>query len=329
MKATIQLQKQLSVLSVLLFLFKIGAYYATHSVAVLTDALESTVNVIAGFMGLYSLYLSSKPRDVNHPYGHGKAEFVSSAIEGALIFIAGIMIINESVHQLIDQPRLKSLNLGMVLIGITGVVNFLFGTYIARKGKSLKSLVLQSGGKHLRVDAYSTFAILIGLALVKYTHWLWLDSVVALVFAFVILYTGYKVIRKSLAGIMDEADSQLLQEMVVYLQDHRKDNWIDLHNLRVIQYGSKLHVDTHMTLPWYYDIAQAETEIHSLEALIDTHFNSKIELFVHIDACKPYSCKLCAMTSCQKRVHAFEALHPWTMRNVWENAKHGKETTMD
>jgi cation diffusion facilitator family transporter len=239
------------------------------------------------------------------------------------------MIINESVHQLIDQPRLKSLNLGMVLIGITGIVNFLFGTYIARKGKSLKSLVLQSGGKHLRVDAYSTFAILIGLALVKFTHWLWLDSVVALVFAFVILYTGYKVIRKSLAGIMDEADSQLLQEMVVYLQDHRKDNWIDLHNLRVIQYGSKLHLDTHMTLPWYYDIAQAETEIHSLEALIDTHFNSKIELFVHIDACKPYSCKLCAMTSCDERVHAFEAIHPWTMRNVWENAKHGKEATMD
>jgi cation diffusion facilitator family transporter len=276
-------------------------------------------------MGLYSLYLSSKPRDVNHPYGHGKAEFVSSAIEGALIFIAGIMIINESVHQLLDQPKLKSLNIGMLLIGITGLVNFLFGTYIARKGKSLKSLVLQSGGKHLRVDAYSTFAILVGLGLVKITNWLWLDSVVALLFAIVIIYTGYKVIRKSLAGIMDEADTQLLQEMVQYLQDHRKENWIDLHNLRVIQYGSRLHVDTHMTLPWFYDIAQAETEIHSLEALIDNHFNSKIELFVHIDACKPYSCKLCAMSSCDKRIQTFVALQPWTMRNVWENAKHGKE----
>src|ERR1043165_1673930 len=155
-------------------------------------------------------------------------------------------------------------------------------------------------------DAYSTLAIAIGLILLYITGLAWLDSAVAIVFSLFIIVTGYRVLRRSLAGIMDEADEELIKSVVQILQKHRQPQWIDLHNLRVIQYGEVLHVDAHMTLPWYYRVADAEKEIHSLEDLIREHFGAKIELFIHIDGCMPYSCKLCALLECPVRQETFK-----------------------
>lgn len=320
----VRIQRYIAILSVILFLGKLWAWYLTHSVSILTDALESTVNVIAGFIGLYSITLAAKPRDVNHPYGHGKAEFVSSAVEGALIFIAGLIIIYESVNQLITPRPLHQLDIGMYIAGAAGIINFIFGWYAVKEGRKHRSVVVESAGKHLRSDAYSTFAIIIGLALLYVTGWRWLDSVVAMIFAVIIIVTGYRVLRRSLAGIMDEADEALLKEMIKVLQQYRKPQWIDLHNLRVIQYGDVLHVDAHMTLPWYYQVVDAEREIHALEDLIKEHFGNKIEVFVHIDACAPYSCKLCALSECTVRQEAFKQQIIWTSENVWADSKHGK-----
>jgi hypothetical protein len=112
--------------------------------------------------------------------------------------------------------------------------------------------------------------------------------------------------------------------MIGVLQQYRQPQWIDLHNLRVIQYGDVLHVDTHMTLPWYYRVKEAEQEIHALEDLIRSQFGDKIELFIHIDACMPYSCKLCALADCPVRQSGFTGQIPWDENNVWANEKHGK-----
>jgi len=324
MKA-IKIQRYIALLSIVLFVGKIWAWYITHSVTILTDALESTVNVIAGLIGLYSIILASKPRDLNHPYGHGKAQFVSSAIEGALIFIAGLMIVYEAIDQLLEPKPLHQLDTGIVVVAITGALNYFAGVYAVKQGKLQKSLIVESAGKHLKTDAYSTLAIVIGLILLMLTGWQWLDSVVALAFSIVILVTGYKVIRRSMSGIMDESDVKLLQEVIDLLQDNRKDDWIDLHNLRVMEQGERMHIDAHLTLPWYYQVKDAEVAIHGVEDLIAQHFDNKIEIFIHIDACQPYSCKLCAKQDCNVRQHPFEGHVDWNKDNVWYDAKHGKE----
>jgi cation diffusion facilitator family transporter len=320
----IKVQRLIAILSVVLFIAKLIAWYLTHSVSILTDALESTVNVVTGFIGLYAVGVASRPRDSNHPYGHGKVEFISAAIEGSLIFLAGLMIIYEAIDQLIYPKPLQDLGYGIIITAAAGVVNFIAGTYAIREGKKHKSLTIEAAGKHIRVDAYSTFAIILGLGLLLLTDWQWLDSAVALVFAAIIIVTGYKVVRQSISGIMDEADENLLGQVISFLQQNRRPQWIDMHNMRVIQYGNVMHVDAHMTLPWYYRVADGEKEIHILEDMIGEHFGNKIEIFVHIDACAPYSCKLCALADCPVRQEAYKEQLVWSSENVWVDSKHGK-----
>src|SRR4029077_4971540 len=183
-------------IAVLLFALKMIAYLITGSVAILTDALESTVNVIAGFIGLYSLIVAARPRDVNHPYGHGKAEFLSAAIEGTLIMLAGVFIIYEAVIHLIHPQPLQQLNLGILLVGISAVINFVVGFFAVRRGRANGSEALQSSGHHLQSDTYSTLAIIAGLVLIYFTGFHKMDSIVAIIMSVVIMVIGYRIARK-------------------------------------------------------------------------------------------------------------------------------------
>lgn len=316
-----RVQLWITLLSVLLFLTKIIAYYFTHSLAILSDALESIVNVIAGFIGLYSLYIAAKPKDLEHPYGHGKAEFVSAAVEGGLIVAAGIMIIYETVANILRKEPVHQLDTGLWLIGATALLNFFAGTICLRLGKKNNSLALQASGKHLQIDTYSTLAIIAGLIIILFTKMYWLDKLIALVMNILIIYNGYKIIRSSLAGIMDEADMELLKKFIEVLNKNRSENWVDLHNLRVIKYGSLLHVDCHLTVPWYLNIHEAHREIDRLSLLIKQEFGDMIELFVHTDGCLPFSCRICNK-NCEHRKNGFEQKLEWTLTNVISDKKH-------
>lgn len=317
-------QRIIAVVGVLLFLIKVYAWYKTDSVAILTDALESTINIIAGLIGLYSLYLSSLPRDQNHPYGHGKVEFISASIEGALISIAGVVIIYEAINKLQYPNTVEQLDLGLILVAFTAVINYVLGFYAIKKGKKNNSLALIASGKHLQTDTYSTIGIIIGLIILYFTKIAWIDSVTALIFAGFIMYTGYKIVRESISGIMDETDELLLNEVVGFLNEERRPNWIDLHNLRIIKYGSTLHFDCHMTVPWYFNIEEGHKEVDALEDAVKNHFGDRIELFVHLDACKEYSCKICTKTDCPVRQHPLEEKVEWTIENVSLNKKHNR-----
>ena len=305
-----------------LFIVKISAYYFTHSLAILTDALESIVNVLAGFIGLYSLYIAAKPRDFEHPYGHGKAEFVSAAVEGGLIVAAGIMIIYETISNLIKHSNLESLDTGLILIALTGLVNYIAGSVCIKMGEKNNSLALIASGKHLHIDTYSTLAIIVGLGLMLLTKLYWLDKAIALFMGFFIIYNGYKIIRSSLAGIMDEADIELLNRFIGELNNNRQENWVDLHNLRVIKYGSLLHIDCHFTVPWYLNVHQAHNEIDALAALIKDKFGDAIELFVHTDGCLPFSCSICTKTDCAVRELPLKKRLDWSLENTISNKKH-------
>ena len=168
-KQNLLVQKWVAAISLVLLITKFVAYYFTNSVSILTDALESIVNVAAGFIGLYSLFVAAKPRDRDHPYGHGKAEFLSAAIEGTMILFAGIVIIYQAIHQLIYPVELKKLDLGIWLVASTAVVNFGMGAICLRIGKKNNSLALTASGKHLQSDTWSTIGIIAGLVLLYFT----------------------------------------------------------------------------------------------------------------------------------------------------------------
>jgi len=318
----LKIQKRIAALSVLLFLVKAVAWYLTGSVAILTDAFESIVNVVAGFIGVYSLYVSAKPIDRDHPYGHGKAEFISAAIEGTMISIAGVIIIYEAVNNLLHPHELKKLDYGIILTAATALINYAAGYFCVRIGKKNNSLALISSGKHLQSDTWTTLGIVCGLILMLVTKLAWIDSVVAILFALFIIYTGYTILRSSVAGIMDEADMALLEKLVQTLNANRRPNWIDLHNLRIIKYGSRLHLDCHLTVPWYLNVHEAHREIDALSSLVKNEFGESVELFVHSDGCLDFSCRICTLADCTVRKHAFEKKIDWTMENILSNNKH-------
>lgn len=318
----LQVQKWITGLSIVLFIAKIVAYYLTNSLAILSDALESIVNVLAGVIGLYSLYVAAKPSDEDHPYGHGKAEFVSAAAEGGLIVAAGVLIIYETITNFITNKPISSIDYGIILVGATAVINYVAGFICLKVGKQNKSLALQASGKHLQTDTYSTLAIIAGLIIISITKINWLDKVIAITMSIFIMRSGYLIIRQSLAGIMDQQDMALLQQLVQVLNDNKKVNWVDLHNLRVIKYGSQLHIDCHLTVPWYLNVHEAHAEIDDLINLIRTNFEDSIEFFVHTDGCLPFSCKLCKKFKCPVRQHPFEHTIEWTLDNLLSNKKH-------
>jgi len=298
------------------------AWELTHSIAILTDALESTVNVVAGLIGVYSLYVSAKPRDEDHPYGHGKVEFISAGIEGTLITVAGLLIIYEATVKLLHPQTIKKLDYGIILIAATALINYIAGTICLRTGRKNNSLPLMASGKHLKTDTWSTVGIIIGLIVLYFTGIVWLDSLVAFIFALIIIFTGYKIIRSSVAGIMDETDISLLNNLVELLNNNRRENWIDLHNLRIIKYGSTIHMDCHLTVPWYLNVKDAHEEVETLAAIIKNKYGEAVELFVHSDSCQEFSCRICSKHDCLVRLHPLEQKIKWTISNISSDRKH-------
>jgi cation diffusion facilitator family transporter len=318
----LHIQKWVAGVSVALLLVKFCAYYFTQSVAVLTDAMESIVNVIAGFIGLYSLYVAAKPRDKDHPYGHGKAEFLSAAAEGTMIIAAGVFILYKGIRQLVVPVPVEKVDLGIWLVSITALVNLVMGRICIRIGTRNNSLALVASGRHLQSDTISTIGIVAGLILLYFTGETWIDGAVAIVFGLFIVITGYRIVRHSIAGIMDEVDEQLLSDMVEMLNANRRINWIDLHNLRVIKYGSVLHVDCHLTVPWYLNVHEAHEEIDALSEQVRNKFGESVELFVHSDGCLPFQCPICDKEDCPVRQYPFERTITWTLENISQNQKH-------
>lgn len=279
----IRIQKYVVIVAAFLFALKLVAWWITQSVAIYTDMLESIVNILAAGIGLYSLTFSAKPRDRKHPYGHGKIEFVSAAIEGAFICAAGLAIIAKVIHTFRYGHTIAHLDIGIGLIGVTGIVNYALGYYCVRQGRKNKSLALSASGRHLQSDTWSTLGIILGLAALHFTGYALLDQIIAAVMAGFIIHSGIKIMREAFAGIVDEADLDLIEEVVAFLNENRRPNWIDLHNLRIIKYGRVLHFDAHMTVPGSLTVHQAHEELDIIENLFKQKYGQSIEMFIHLD----------------------------------------------
>ncbi len=243
---------------------KFGIYAWTQSIAVLSDAMESIINVVAAAFMLYTLWFSNRPADRDHPYGHGKVEFMSIGAEGWMILIAGVVVGWKAIGRLIDQTELDPfrLTVGTWMIGGMGVATGALAGYVWWSGRRLNSPVLTADGKHLMTDCASTVGVLLGLVLVRYTGKDWLDPIVALVMAAIILFTSWKLLWQSISGLMDTRDPQddsairdILDEEVtagaikayhkVRLRHNGTFHWVDMH----------LQVDPKMTVRESHDIA--------------------------------------------------------------------------
>lgn len=301
---------------------KFVAFWLTGSNAILTDALESIVNVVAGGFALISIAIASQPKDANHPYGHGKIEFLSAGMEGGLVLLAGIAIIAKSVYDLYSPHDIARLDLGAVLSAIAGLCNFAMGTYLVRRGRKNGSMVMTADGKHLITDTISSVGLVVGLLLIHVTGLLWMDNVLAIIFGAYILFMGFKIFRESLTGLLDEADYKKLSEIVSLLDKNRHPMWIDMHNLRAIKFGAHLHVDAHITLPWYVSLEEAHQAIHSVEEIVQKNAEGEAELFIHPDPCRPSSCPICPIAICPHRKEPHVKTLPWTMENLLPDQRH-------
>lgn len=285
---------------------KLWAWMLTDSNTVLTDLAESLVHIAAASMGLYALILSSKPKDEKHPYGKGKIEFLSAGIEGALIVIAGLSIIFKAAHDFFVRRDVHDIDLGIILIAGVGLINYVLGNVMVKRGTQYNSIILESHGKHLKTDAYSSLGLLAGLVLLYFFPYNTLDNAIAIVFGIIILANGYFILRKAVEGIMDKSDTVLIFKILNYLDQHRSDSWIAIENFRLVKYGADLHADAVLTLPYYYNLNQMNNEVRRLKQTANNYTGRNIEVFLDVEPCKPQHCKHCILKNCEVRSEPFQ-----------------------
>lgn len=310
------------IVGILLMLAKFAAYFITSSNSILTDALESIVNVVASAFAFYSIYLTALPKDHNHPYGHGKVEFFSVFLEGTLIVLAGIFIVFKSAYNVLYPHNISSVLTGIYIIAFTGFGNGLLGWYMVTQSKTLNSLTLNADGKHLLVDAFTSFGLVLGLLAIYFTGLLWIDSLISFALGFFIIYNGYRLLRKAVGGLMDESDEEIVNEVISYLNQNRKPEWIDVHNLRTQRYGTAVHIDCHLTLPYYFDLIKVHEEVSLIDKLISKNASITTEFFIHADPCLPQCCHYCNMPNCPVRSQLKTKHIEWNINNVTKNLKH-------
>ncbi len=310
------------IFSIVLTGVKFFAYLITRSNAILSDALESIINVIAGSFALYSIHYAAKPKDEDHPYGHGKIEYLSAGFEGGLILITGFAIIGKAIYNFFHPQPIENISMGVYLSAFSGLCNYFMGMFLIKKGKKYHSVLMNADGKHLIADTISSGALIIGLLIIHLTGFLWFDNVLAILLGLFILLTGYNITKQSIMGLLDEADNETIGIMIYILNQNRQIKWIDMHNLRVLKYGSYLHVDCHITLPWYLSLEEAHTEVTAVEDLLNKNLEGRVEFFIHADPCLPGSCPICMIEDCKVRQSPFVKKLEWNTVNLLPDKKH-------
>jgi cation diffusion facilitator family transporter len=309
-------------LGIVVMLIKLYAFIVTGSNAILSDALESFINIAASGFALYSVIFSSKLKDSDHPYGHGKMEFVAVGFEGALIFCTGIFIVIKSVMNLFSDHEIAEVDLGITITAASGIILFIMGKYLNAKAKKLNADVLRAEGKHYMLDSLTTAAIITGLIIYRITGYYWIDSVLAILLSFHIMFSGFKLTKQSLDSLLDKADMEVINKIAMVMQTNRRIAWIDVHNLRVQKFGHYLHVDCHLTLPFYATLDEVHDEVIQMEKILNENFDNKIELFVHTDPCMQIPCNICKVNDPKYRLHDFQKEITWNPENLMRDKKH-------
>ncbi|MBI1367947.1 MAG: cation diffusion facilitator family transporter [Planctomycetes bacterium] len=249
---------------------KFGVFGMTHSAAVLSDAMESVVNIVAAAMAAFSTWYASQPADREHPYGHGNIEFISVGVEGTMIVVAGLIIVFESTRRLWFGLAPEALDAGMGALAIVNIAMFGLALYVKRHGRTYDSPTLRADGTHLMIDCLTTLVIIASLAAVRFTGWVWLDAVTGIVMAIYVTVSGLRLMRQSLAGLMDEADLEEEAAMRQLLDDAVEAGEIlSYHKLRHRHVGAFHWVDLHLQLPAEMTVVKAHSIASEIEGRIE------------------------------------------------------------
>ncbi|HPD44341.1 MAG TPA: cation diffusion facilitator family transporter, partial [Dysgonamonadaceae bacterium] len=235
---------------------KFAAYHVTGSIGFFSDALESIVNLFAAVFGLFMLHVSEKPADEGHEFGHSKAEYFSSAIEGSLILLAAFSIIWSAIPRLMHPIALENINIGLLFSIGASLVNLAVGQVLIHNGKKNKSLLVEADGKHLMTDVWTSAGVIAGILLVKFTGILILDPIIAILVALNIVYTGYHLISRSTNGLMDASISETEINQVKKYLDGLKEKNITYHSLMTRQAGQRKFISFHLLVPGAWTVQQ-------------------------------------------------------------------------
>ena len=310
------------IVSVIICGIKFGGFYITGSNAILSDALESIVNVLASILLAFSIKVSHEEADEDHHYGHGKIEYFSAGFEGGLIILAGFFILYESIPLLFTGNVLHKLDIGIVLIAIAGFFNLILGFYLVKVGKKFHSHALVADGQHVLVDVYTTVGVLVGLGLVYIFESPWIDPLIAVIMGFWILWNGYKIVTNSFHRLMDKASPEVIAEVVAAMEKNRTPEMIYPHRLRLRESGRGLLLDFHLIMPSYLTV----DVIHDIEVTFEKNLANtlkrQIDLMIHKDPCISENCHICIMPTCKIRNAVTKEKLEWSSERLLRDIEH-------
>lgn len=273
----------LSVISnFVLVLLKIIVGVFTGSVAVLSEGIHSSLDLAASLIAFFSVRISNKPADKIHRYGHGKVENISGTIETLLIFVAGIWIIYECVHKLINPEPIKLPFLGILVMLFGALVNFIVSKIISRTAKKTKSMAMKSNALHLLTDVYTSLGVAVSLFLVNITGWHFLDPIIGIVLAIYIIIEAYKLLKESFPPLLDASLSESEEEIILKTINSYKKEFIEYHDFRTRRSGPSEWIDFHLVVPSYYSINKAHDLCDRIEQDINLQFPDA-EVLIHLE----------------------------------------------
>lgn len=302
--------------ALVVFLLKGWAWIATGSSAVFSDALESIVNIIAAGFAIFAVRLGAKPADRDHPYGHGKVEFIAAAFEGGLIFFAAAMIFYGAIQSLVEGPELHKLDFGLGITALAGALNLGLGGWVLREGEKTRSPTLIADGKHILSDVWTTGGVLAGLAVVRLTGLEWLDPVVAMGVGLLLARTGIGLVQEAVDALMDKEDPELLARLVDAFNEAPPTGLTGVHRLRAIRSGDLVHVDAHIFVPEHWTVNEAHNAVVRLETWMRERSHFVGELALHLDPCHTLVCRNCDLPACPIRREPFEGRRKLTVEEA-------------
>ncbi len=268
---------------------KLAAYFMTHSAAIFSDAAESVIHVIAVGFASFSLRLSAKPASHHFLYGYERITFFSAGFEGALIVVAAIAILCESVYEWMAGLQLQRLGYGVVLILIAGILNAGLGYYLIRTGRRLNSLILEADGKHVLTDSWTSFGVVAGLGLVMLTHWRPFDPIVAIVVAINILWSGGRLVWQSAVGLLDYSDPETGRRIREHLDTICAELNIQYHGVRFRTTGYRQIIEIHLLFPRLTSVSDAHALATILEERLPAELGMPAEVITHLEALEDHA----------------------------------------
>lgn len=304
------------VVGITLLVAKYVAFRLTGSTAILSDALESIVNVVAAVFALGGLVFAGRPADRNHPYGHGKIEFFSAAFEGGLIAFAAVMIVYQAGVSLLHGVEVRQLDLGLAITAAAGLANLALGAFLVRTGRAAQSLTLVADGKHVLSDFWTSVGVVVGLALVRITGLAWFDPTVAALVGVNLAWTGFRLVREAAGGLLDEEDSALLSKLLTAFNASVVSGIIRVHNLRAIRSGRFTHVDAHLVVPEFWTVDRAHDAADRFEREVISSCGIQGEIVFHTDPCHRDYCTQCDIEACPVRREPFRTRPALTVEEI-------------